>query len=167
MSVGSDLRLETVTLVGIDNAKQAHAVVQHSIAQVEEEISRLGSSDIGIPTGENSIEGSSRVQFVQSSTGGLLDLGDWIGRDSETSDAIMLLDSFDTGYLGVALQLDDGTHYGWIKLGVGRDAGLVVHEAIWETTPYQAVRVGVVPEPCGWSLMTAILAFLAGVARKR
>ncbi len=72
----------------------------------------------------------------------------------------------DNGYLGVAFQGDNGTHYGWIHIEEFAGVGGWFYEYAYENTPGTGLIAGAVPEPSSVALFT-IGAIGAWTLRKR
>ena len=71
----------------------------------------------------------------------------------------------ESGYLGVRFDLPDGTHYGWVEVGVYPNSSLgYLRSYGWETTPSTPIMAGA-PEPGKTTLL--ILAGLIGTSRRR
>ena len=68
-----------------------------------------------------------------------------------------------TGFLGVSLELDGQTHYGWLGLEVDPQLGFVLRDAAFQSIAGQSLTTGVVPEPTvGWGICV-----LVGAIRRR
>ena len=68
----------------------------------------------------------------------------------------------ETGYIGLQLQTDTGTYFGWAQVTVenynNKDSRLTVHDWAYNSTSDQEIRTGqssVIPEPTALSMLTA------------
>lgn len=69
---------------------------------------------------------------------------------------------------GVQFSEGGNTHYAWVEITFGADAGSRAITAwAFESTPSTAILAGVVPEPGTYALMLAGLAGIAGFAARR
>lgn len=82
----------------------------------------------------------------------------FVGYTSELSTGSFL--GIESAYVGLQFMLDDGIHYGWVRMGCPVDglAGGWIYEAAYDLRPGMPILTGVVPEPC-----TVALLVLSGV----
>ena len=103
-----------------------------------------GNGFAGIATGEyryvsNLIEGSTLDQnaSIQTNARGDLNLSSCAYNNSQFCDGVV------DGYMGVTLNLDSNTHFGWIRVDVAEDAStFTIKDFAIETTPDTAIEVG-------------------------
>ena len=71
------------------------------------------------------------------------------------------------GLLGLSFQIEDETHYGWIRLCGTGDARFILQDWAYESEPNTAIVAGAIPEPGTMTLFSAGCFFLNYVRRRR
>lgn len=71
------------------------------------------------------------------------------------------------GVLGLSLEVDGQTHYGWLRMSSNYRESFIVHDFAYESTPNTAIVAGAIPEPSTLALLLAGAGGIWTVREKR
>ena len=160
--------LEEISVTNRSRILDAHDVIADSKASVEQLLDKLHLflEDYVYPDPEGSITLAPGVRLLTvNGTVRLLSAGAEVGPEATFAAGSVLAEDLlnsgqgRSGFLGIAMELDGQTHYGWIGLEVDDELGFILRDAAVQTLVGQPLTTGVVPEPTfGWGMLVVVLA---------